>query len=266
MSKKITLPDLIKMKKDGEKISMLTAYDYTMARIVDEAGTHVVLVGDSLGMVIQGRKNTLGVNLDHMIYHSHCVSKGLARAHLVCDMPFMSYQASVDEAVKNCGKVLKQGHAEAVKLEGGEEIAPTVKRLTDLGIPVMGHVGLQPMHVHLMGGYKVQGRDSKSERQILKDAKALEKAGAYSLVLEGIPAPLAQKISRSLKIPTIGIGSGPHCDGQVLVIYDLLGMYQEIRPKFVRRYANLFETITESVKRYISDVQSGNFPSEKESF
>lgn len=266
MPKKITAPELIKMKKEGRKISVLTAYDYTMARILDEAGTHVILVGDSLGMVVQGRKNTLGVNLDHMIYHSHCVAKGLQSAHLVCDMPFMSYQASIDEAVKNCGKVLKQGHAEAVKLEGGEEIAETVKRLTDLGIPVMGHVGLKPMHVHLMGGYKVQGRDDKSEKQILKDAKAIEKAGAYAVVLEGIPADLAQKITRTLKIPTIGIGSGPSCDGQVLVIYDLLGMYQEIRPKFVRQYAHLFETISESVKRYISDVQDGNFPSEKESF
>jgi len=266
MPTKITVPELLKMKKEGRKISMLTAYDYTMARILDEAGAHVILVGDSLGMVVQGRKNTLGVSLDHMIYHSHCVSKGLTRAHLVCDMPFMSYQSSVDEAVKNCGKVLKQGHAEAVKLEGGEEIAATVKRLTDLGIPVMGHVGLKPMHVHLMGGYKVQGRDSKSEKRILNDARAIEKAGAYSIVLEGIPADLAQKISRSLKIPTIGIGSGSHCDGQVLVIYDLLGMYQEIQPKFVRRYANLFETITDSVKRYISDVESGNFPSDKESF
>jgi 3-methyl-2-oxobutanoate hydroxymethyltransferase len=266
MPTKITAPELIKMKREGRKIAMLTAYDYTMARILDEAGAHVVLVGDSLGMVVQGRKNTLGVNLDHMIYHSHCVSKALARAHLVCDMPFMSYQSSIEEAVKNCGKVLKQGHAEAVKVEGGEEIAATVKRLTELGIPVMGHVGLKPMHVHLMGGYKVQGRDLKSEKQILKDAKALEKAGAYSLVLEGIPADLAQKISHSLKIPTIGIGSGPHCDGQVLVIYDLLGMYQEIQPKFVRRYANLFETITDSVKRYMNDVQSGTFPSEKESF
>jgi len=217
-------------------------------------------------MVVQGRKNTLGVTLDHMIYHTHCVSKGLNQAHLVCDMPFMSYQSSVDEAVKNCGKVLKQGHAEAVKLEGGEEIAPTVKRLTDLGIPVMGHIGLKPMHVHLMGGYKVQGRDAKGEKQILKDAKALEKAGAYAVVLEGIPQALAQKVTRSLKIPTIGIGSGPHCDGQVLVIYDLLGMYQEIRPKFVRQYANLFETISDSVKRYIQDVQGGSFPGEKESF
>jgi 3-methyl-2-oxobutanoate hydroxymethyltransferase len=266
MPKKITIPDLVAAKKEERKITMLTAYDYTMAKLIDQAGIDIVLVGDSLGMVIQGRKNTLGVNLDHMIYHSHCVAKGLSQAHLVCDMPFMSYQSSIEEAVKNCGKIIKQGRAEAVKLEGGEEIAPTVKRLTNLGIPVMGHVGLMPMHVHRMGGYKVQGRDTKSEKQILKDAKAIEKAGAYSLVLEGIPATLAQKITRSLKIPTIGIGSGPHCDGQVLVIYDLLGMYQEIRPKFVRQYLNLFETITEAVKHYIRDVQEGDFPSEKESF
>ncbi|MFO1518740.1 MAG: 3-methyl-2-oxobutanoate hydroxymethyltransferase [bacterium] len=266
MAKKVTPPELIAIKKDGRKISMVTAYDFTMAKIVDQAGVDVVLVGDSLGMVVQGRKNTLGVTLDHMIYHSHCVSKGITRAHLVCDMPFLSYQSSMEEAVRNCGKVLKQGRAEAVKLEGGEEIADTVKRLTELGIPVMGHIGLKPMHVHLMGGYKIQGRDSHSEKQILKDAKALEKAGAYSIVLEGIPAALAEKITRQIKIPTIGIGSGPGCDGQVLVIYDLLGMYQEIRPKFVRQYANLHETISEALKNYIADVSSGNFPGEKESF
>jgi 3-methyl-2-oxobutanoate hydroxymethyltransferase len=266
MAKKVTVPDLIRMKKEGRRISTLTAYDFTLAKILDQAGVDVILVGDSLGMVIQGRKNTLGVTLDDMIYHSRCVSKALSRAHLVCDMPFLSYQASVEEAVRNCGKVLKNGRAEAVKLEGGEEIAPTVKRLTELGIPVMGHIGLKPMYVHAMGGYKIQGADASSGKKILKDAKALEKAGAYSLVLEGIPAALAARITRSLKIPTIGIGSGPHCDGQVLVVYDLLGMYQEIQPKFVRKYARLFETITDSVKKYIEDVQSGGFPGEKESF
>jgi 3-methyl-2-oxobutanoate hydroxymethyltransferase len=266
MAKKITAPELIRMKKEGRKISMLTAYDFTLAKILDEAGVDVVLVGDSLGMVIQGKKNTLEVTLNDMIYHCRCVSKALSRAHLVCDMPFLSYQASPEEAVKNCGKVLKNGRAEAVKLEGGEEIAPTVKRLTELGIPVMGHIGLKPMYVHAMGGYKIQGVDPSSEKKILKDARALEKAGAYSLVLEGIPAALARKITRSLKIPTIGIGSGPPCDGQVLVIYDLLGMYQEIRPKFVRQYANLFKTISDSVKKYIEDVQNSRFPDEKESF
>lgn len=266
MTQKLTLPQILKIKKEGRKISMLTAYDYTFAKIIDQSGTDIVLVGDSLGMVVQGRKNTLGVTLDNMIYHSRCVARALSRAHLVCDMPFLSYHGSLDEAVKNCGRLLKQGHAESVKLEGGEEIAPIVKRATSLGIPVMGHVGLKPTHVHTMGGYKIQGTDEKSARQILKDAKALEKAGAYALVLEGIPAKLAQKITSTLKIPTIGIGSGPHCDGQVLVIYDLLGMYQEIRPRFVRRYAELFETITDSVKKYISDVASGDFPGEKESF
>src|SRR5262245_16898327 len=266
MAKKVTVPELIRMKKEGRRISTLTAYDFTMAKILDQAGVDVVLVGDSLGMVIQGRKSTLGVTLDDMIYHTRCVSRALSRAHLVCDMPFLSYQASLEEAVKNCGKVLKSGRAEAVKLEGGEEIAPTVKRLTELGIPVMGHVGLKPMHIHAMGGYKVQGTNAFSEKKILKDAKALEKAGAYSLVLEGIPASLARKITRSLKIPTIGIGSGPHCDGQVLVVYDLLGMYQEFQPKFVRKYARLFETIRDSVKKYIQDVQNGSFPNQKESF
>ncbi len=266
MNKKITIPILQKKKKEGQKISMLTAYDYTLAKIVDQAGVDVVLVGDSLGMVIQGRKNTLAVKLEEMIYHSRCVSRALEHAHLVCDMPFMSYHTSLEEAVRNCGKVLKQGHAEAVKLEGGEEIAPLVKRLTDFGIPVMGHIGLKPMHVHKMGGYKIQGRNSHGEKQILKDAKLLEKAGAYSIVLEGIPAALAKKITHSIKIPTIGIGSGSACDGQVLVIYDLLGMYQEIKPKFVRQYASLFETITQATQKYIQEVQSGKFPGEKESF
>lgn len=264
--KKITLPEIKGMKKNRQKISMLTAYDCTFAKMLDQAGIDIVLVGDSLGMVIQGRKNTLQVDLNDMIYHSRNVSRGVQRAHLVCDMPFMSYQGSEDEAVKNCGKVIKQGKAESVKLEGGEEIAPLIQRLVKAGIPVMGHIGLQPMHVHQMGGYKVQGKDSKSAQQILKSAKAIEKAGAYAIVLEGVPAVLAKKISRSLKIPTIGIGSGPDCDGQVLVIYDLLGMFQDFRPRFVRLYADLFKTITQSVKNYISDVKSGNFPNEKESF
>ncbi len=266
MTTKITLPQIQSLKKNKQKISMLTAYDYTMAKIVDQAGVDIVLVGDSLGMVIQGRKNTLGVRLEEMIYHSRCVSRALTRAHMVCDMPFLSYHASMDEAVKNCGRVLKEGHAEAVKLEGGAELAPLIKRLNDAGIPVMGHIGLKPMHVHQMGGYKIQGRDEKSEKQIVKDARALEKAGVYALVLEGIPATLAQKISKIIKIPTIGIGSGPHCDGQVLVIYDLLGMYQDIRPKFVRRYAELHQTIGDALRQYVADVQAGSFPGEKESF
>ena len=264
--KKITIPEIKRMKSDRQKISMLTAYDATFSKILDQAGIEIILVGDSLGMVIQGKKNTLQVNLEEMIYHSKAVARGIQRAHLVCDMPFMTYHASMDEAVKNCGKVIKQGKAESVKLEGGAEIAPLIQRLVKAGIPVMGHIGLMPMHVHQMGGYKIQGKDLKSAKEILSDAKAVEKAGAYAIVLEGVPALLAKKISKTLKIPTIGIGSGVDCDGQVLVIYDLLGMYQEFRPKFVRRYADLFQTITESVKKYLEDVKKNDFPSEKESF
>lgn len=266
MKKKLTIPELRKKKKEGQKLTMLTAYDYSIAKVVDQAGIDMILIGDSLGMVIQGRQDTLAVTLEDMIYHSRAVSRALKHAHLVCDMPFMSYQGSEDEAVKNCGKVMKQGKCEAIKLEGGEEIAPLVKRLVNMGIPVMGHIGLKPTHVHLMGGYKIQGRDTKSEKKILKEAKALEKAGTYAIVLEGIPAKLATKISKSLKIPTIGIGSGNGCDGQVLVIYDLLGLYQDFKPKFVRRYANLHEISTQAVKQYIQDVKTKSFPNEKESF
>ncbi|MBF0491688.1 MAG: 3-methyl-2-oxobutanoate hydroxymethyltransferase [Deltaproteobacteria bacterium] len=264
--KKITIPELLKKKSRAEKISMLTAYDYSFAKILDQNGIDILLVGDSLGMVVQGRRNTLAVTLEEMIYHSRCVSRATRQAHLVCDMPFLSYQASLDEAVKNCGLVMKKGHAESVKLEGGEELAPLIARLKNVGIPVMGHIGLKPTHVHLMGGYKIQGRDAQGERQLLNDAKALEKAGIYALVLEGIPAKLAAKISKSLKIPTIGIGSGAGCDGQVLVIYDLLGLYQDLKPKFVRRYAELHQTVSEAIGNYIRDVQSGKFPSEEESF
>jgi len=266
MMKKVTLPEIQKKKKAGEKIAVLTAYDASFAKIIDQAGIDIILVGDSLGMVFQGRRDTLSVTVEDMIYHSRAVARGIQRAHLVCDMPFMSYQASVDEAVKNCGKVMKQGKAESIKLEGGAEIAPLVKRLVDAGIPVMGHIGLKPTHVHLMGGYKIQGRDPQGGKKLLQDAKALEKAGVYAIVLEGIPAKLAARISKSLKIPTIGIGSGNDCDGQVLVIYDLLGLYQDIQPKFVRRYAQFGEEAHQAIQNYISDVKSRKFPSEKESF
>lgn len=264
--KKVTLPEIRRKKKDGEKIAVLTAYDASFAKIIDQAGVDIILVGDSLGMVFQGRRDTLSVTVEDMIYHSRAVARGIQRAHLVCDMPFMSYQASIDDAVRNCGKVMKQGKAESIKLEGGAEIAPLVKRLVDAGIPVMGHIGLKPTHVHLMGGYKIQGRDPQGGKKLLQDAKALEKAGAYAIVLEGIPAKLATKISKSLKIPTIGIGSGNGCDGQVLVIYDLLGLYQDIKPKFVRRYAHFGEEALKAIQHYISDVKSQKFPNEKESF
>lgn len=263
---KLTIPQIQAMKKSAQKIAMLTAYDYTFARILDQTGIDLVLVGDSLGMVVQGHRNTLPVTVDEMIYHTRLVSRGLTRAHLVCDMPFLSYQASLEEAVQNCGRALKEGRAESVKLEGGEEIAETVHKLTTLGIPVMGHIGLKPMHVHLMGGYKIQGKDEKSENQILREAKILQQAGAYALVVEGIPSALAHTLSQSIQIPTIGIGSGVHCDGQVLVIYDLLGFYQDIKPKFVRRYLEGFSLVSGAVQKYIEDVRSQNFPSKKESF
>jgi 3-methyl-2-oxobutanoate hydroxymethyltransferase len=263
---KITVPKLQEMKSAGEKIAMVTAYDYTFARLLDEAGVEVLLVGDSLGMVIQGRPNTLGVTLDHMIYHTHCVANGARQAHVVCDLPFLSYQASREDAVWACGLALKKGHAEAVKLEGGEEMAETVRELTSLGIPVMGHVGLMPQRVQQMGGYKIQGRGKDAAKKVMKDAKAIAAAGAYALVLEGIPLELAEKITQSISIPTIGIGSGPHCDGQVLVLYDLLGMYPEFSPKFVKKYADLGDTIAAAIRNYIAEVKAGKFPSGKHSF
>ena len=263
---KITVPKLQEMKKKGEKIAMVTAYDYSFARLLDAAGAEILLVGDSLGMVIQGRPNTLGVTLDHMIYHTQCVASGAREAHVVCDLPFLSYQASEEDAIRSCGLALKKGHAEAVKLEGGEEMVKTVRTLTSMGIPVMGHVGLMPQRVQQMGGYKIQGKGKEAAKKVLKDAKAVAAAGAYALVLEGIPAELAETITKSVSIPTIGIGSGPYCDGQVLVIYDLLGMYPDFSPKFVKKYAELGTTIGDAVKRYVEEVKSGKFPSERESF
>lgn len=263
---KITAPEMTAMKGRGEKIAMVTAYDYTFARLFDGAGVDCLLVGDSLGMVVQGRKNTLGVTMDHMIYHCHCVALGAQRAHVVLDLPFMSYQASVQDAVRVAGLALKKGKAEAVKLEGGEEMAETVYALSALGIPVMGHVGLMPQKVQGMGGYKIQGRGKEGSRKVLKDAKAIAEAGAYCLVLEGIPMELAERITREIPIPTVGIGSGPHCDGQVLVCYDLLGMVQDFSPKFVKQYAHLQRDITEAAKSFIQEVRSGRFPTVEQSF
>jgi len=266
MAAKITVPDIRNAKSKGQRLAMVTAYDYTFARILDEAGVDILLVGDSLGMVVQGRANTLGVTMDHMVYHTHCVAKGAKRAHVVCDLPFMSYQVSKDDAVRACGLALKKGRAEAIKMEGGEEIAEIVRYVTSLGIPVMGHVGLMPQRVQAMGGYKIQGKGKDAAKKVLRDAKAIAQAGAYAIVLEGIPLELAEKITATLKIPTLGIGSGPHCDGQVLVIYDMLGMYQDISPKFVKKYANLSETITQAVREYCDEVRTGRFPNLKQSF
>lgn len=261
-----TVLDLQKMKTGNQKISMITAYDYTMARLVDRAGTDMVLVGDSLGMVIQGAENTLSVSLDDMIYHSRCVDRGLERAHLTVDMPFMSYQVSPQQALENAGRLVKEGKAQSVKLEGGIRTAPMIEAIVQAGIPVVGHIGLTPQSVHALGGFKVQGRAEKAQQALLEDAIAIEEAGASLLVMEMVPKELAQKITQQLHIPTIGIGAGVFCDGQVLVCNDLLGLDTRFKPKFLKRYATLEEPIIDAFSSYIRDVQQGVFPSEKQSF
>jgi 3-methyl-2-oxobutanoate hydroxymethyltransferase len=263
---KITVPALRARKAAGPKISVITAYDATFARLFDEGGADVLLVGDSLGMVVQGNTTTLGVTLDEMLYHGRAVARGTTRAHLVGDLPFMSYQTGVVPALEAAGRMLKEGSYEAVKLEGGEPYAEHVRAIVRAGIPVMGHVGLLPQSVHAMGGFKVQGRDEESAARVLADARALEQAGAYAVVLEAIPAELARRVTESVGIPTIGIGAGAGCDGQVLVGYDLLGMYSELRPKFVKRYAEAGRTIVEAMRAYVKDVQSGAFPGAEHSF
>ncbi|CUU03595.1 ketopantoate hydroxymethyltransferase [Candidatus Kryptobacter tengchongensis] len=264
--KKVTTKILIEMKKRGEKIAMLTAYDFLIAKLLDEAGIDVILVGDSLGNVFQGHETTLPVTVDDMIYHAKAVCRAVKRAMVVVDMPFLSYQVSLEEAIKNCGRVLKETCAEGVKLEGGSEIIDVVYKLTSIGIPVMGHLGLTPQSIHKFGGYDVRGVDEKEAEKILNDAKELESAGAFSIVLEKIPSGLAKKITETISIPTIGIGAGPFCDGQVLVVYDMLGLFEEFKPKFVRRYAEISKIIRNAFENYISDVKSGKFPSESESY
>jgi 3-methyl-2-oxobutanoate hydroxymethyltransferase len=262
----VTVTELRRMKADGERITMVTCYDASFARLCDQGGADVLLVGDSLGMVIQGESTTLPVTLEDIIYHSRAVRRGAARAHVVADMPFMSYQAGWSDALKSAGRLLKEGGAQSVKLEGGEEIAESIERIVRAGIPVMGHIGLTPQSVHAMGGFKIQGRDPEAARRILGDAKAVEQAGAYAIVLEGMPVELARVITAQLGIPTIGIGAGPDCDGQVLVIYDLLGMNLEFKPKFVKRYAELGSTIPAAIARFKEEVRGGAFPAEEHSF
>jgi 3-methyl-2-oxobutanoate hydroxymethyltransferase len=268
--KRLTINDLRKMKDGGEKIAAVTAYDATAARLVDAAGVDVVLVGDSLGMVVQGHDSTLPVTLDQMIYHTAMVRRGLARAsgraHLAGDLPFGSYQASADEAVKSAMRLVSEGGAESVKLEGGSEYAEVIRRIVRAGVPVMGHIGLTPQSVHKMGGYVVQGKDSDKAQQLLKDARALEAAGCYAVVLECIPAELARIITAQLRIPTIGIGAGPHCDGQVLVVTDLLGMDDAFVPKFVKRFAELGEAVKGAVSAYVGEVKARKFPDDAHSF
>lgn len=262
----VTVPRLRKMKREGRRITMVTAYDATFARLFDEAGIDILLVGDSLGMVVQGQDSTLPVTVDEVIYHCRAVARGTRRAHLVADMPFLSWQVSLEEALRNAGRFLSEGGVHAVKLEGGVDAAPTIERIVHAGIPVMAHVGLTPQSVHAMGGFRVQGKTEEAAARVLADAKAVADAGAYTLVLEGIPTDLAQRITEAVGIPTIGIGAGPHCDGQVLVCYDLLGLTPDLKPKFVKRYAEFFEEGVEAARRYRDEVIAGVFPSEEHTF
>jgi len=265
-SDKITAPEIRARKQAGPKIAMLTAYDATIAHLLDEGGADVLLVGDSLGMVVQGLPSTLAVTIEEMCYHGRAVVRATQRAHVVGDLPFMSYQTSPERALDAAGRMLKEGAFEAVKLEGGEPMAEHVRRIVEVGIPVMGHVGLTPQSVHAMGGFRVQGRTEDAAAGIIADARALDEAGVYAIVLEGIPAELAARITRTVSVPTIGIGAGPHCDGQVLVCYDFLGMYQDIRPKFVKRFAELGEAISAATRDYVTQVQGGAFPTAEHSF
>ena len=251
-------------RKGGDKIAAVTAYDVAFARLADRAGVDLVLVGDSLGMVVQGLPNTLPVTLEEMIYHCRMVARGVERAHVVVDMPFLSYQASIEDGVRAAGRLLKEGAAEAVKLEGGSEVAELVARLVGVGIPVMGHVGMTPQSVHKFGGFKLQGRSEAQAQAILSGAQALAEAGAYAVVVEDVPPTLAATVTQAVAIPTIGIGAGPSCDGQVLVMHDLLGLDPDWSPRFARRYAELGRDAVAAFSAYVADVRSGKFPSEKE--
>ena len=259
MVQRITTSALMKKKQAGEKITALTAYDYPFARILDQEGIDVILVGDSLGMVVQGKENTLPVTMDEIIYHTAMVVRGTERAMVVGDMPFMSYQASLDAAVENAGRFLKEAGAGAVKLEGGADVCPVITALAKAGIPVQAHIGLTPQSVHQMGGFRVQ----RDEDRLLNDAREVEAAGAFSVVLEGIPSPIAAKITDTLTIPTIGIGAGPGCDGQILVLHDALGINDRFLPKFVKKYASLADVARQGLRDYVSEVQEGRFPSEE---
>ncbi len=265
VAKKRTAPELM-AQKGREPIVMVTAYDYTMARLVDAAGVDMVLVGDSLGMVVQGLPNTLPVTLDEIAYHCRAVGRGLERAHLVGDMPFMSYQVSPAQAVESAGKLVKEGGCESVKLEGGGEVAEHVYRIVRAGVPVVGHVGLTPQSVHALGGFKVQGRGDEAAERVIEGARALESAGAFAIVLEAIPPDLAAAVTRAVSVPTIGIGAGVACDGQVLVSNDLLGLTLGPTPKFAKRFAELGQAAVDAVGRYASEVRAGTFPAREHTY
>lgn len=264
--KKLGIPDLFKMKARGEKIAMATAYDYTLAKIADQSAIDMLLVGDSAGTVIQGYETTLEVTLDDMVYHSKAVARAAKHAIVVTDMPFLTYHAHVDDTVRNAGRLVQEGKAQAVKLEGGSTIVPHVKKLVEAQIPVMGHLGLTPQSYHVFGGFKVQGREEAQAEALLEDALALQEAGVFAIVLEAIPEPLAKRVTEALSVPTIGIGAGRHCDGQVLVCYDMLGLFDDFRPKFVKHFAQLKPAILDAFNTYAEEVKSGAFPSDQHVF
>ena len=264
--KRMTIPELQAMKARGEKIAVLTAYDYPFARIMDQAGIDIVLVGDSAGSVVAGYETTLPVTMDEMLYHTRAVVRAVSRALVVADMPFLSYQVDLSEARRNAGRLVKEGGAQAVKLEGGVHVAETIRAIVAMDVPVVGHIGLTPQSIHRMGGYRVQGREEAQAAQLREDARAVAEAGACALVLEGIPATLASEITAEVPIPTIGIGAGAGCDGQVLVIHDILGLCEKYSPKFVKRYADISGTIRQGIDDYIREVKAGEFPGEEHSF
>jgi 3-methyl-2-oxobutanoate hydroxymethyltransferase len=263
---KVTASELVGRKKGGEKITILTAYDATFARLFDDAGVDALLVGDTLGMVVQGLPNTLSVTLDDIIYHTRAVARGTSRAMVVADMPFMSYQVSPEQALTSAGRLVKEGQAEAVKLEGGSRVVDSVGRIVEAGIPVMGHLGLTPQSVHALGGFRVQARDAAAQERLLADARLLEQAGVFAIVLEAVPRSVAKAVTESVRVPTIGIGAGPDCDGQVLVCYDFLGLFRGFVPRFVKRYAELGEQVLAATQSYVAEVRSGAFPEDKHSF
>jgi len=264
--RKVTTKSLLRMKQRGEKIAALTAYDYLMAELLDQAGMDLILVGDSLSMVVKGLHTTVTVTMDEMLYHARLVSRAVERALVVGDLPFMSYQVNSDEALRNSGRMVKEAGVEAVKLEGGKFICETVRRIVDAGIPVMGHLGLTPQSIHKFGTYQVRATTDEEADEVRRDALALEQAGVFGIVLEKIPAELATEVSASVKVPVVGIGAGPGCDGQVLVTHDMLGIYTRFKPRFVRRYAVLGEAMTDAFRRYVGDVKGAEFPTADESY
>ena len=263
---RVSITQIKEMKQKGEKIAMLTAYDYATAKLIDGAGIPLILVGDSLGMVVLGYESTIPVTMDEMIHHTKAVVRGTTQALIVGDMPFMTYQVSVDDALRNAARFIQEGGAQTVKLEGGENMAETVKRIVSSGIPVMGHIGLTPQSIHQLGGFKVMGKTPEAAVRLINDAKALDEAGVFAIVLECVPEPLSKLITEKVSVPTIGIGAGKYCDGQVQVISDLLGLYTDFVPKHAKQYARLFEIIKSATADYIAEVQAGAFPTKKQSY